>query len=368
MDMTSSIVLFFQNFYQMFVDMSFYMVIGLILVGLIHQVLSEDWIPKQLGKKGFFSIFKASVFGIPLPICSCGVIPFAVFLKKSGASIGAIISFLISTPQTGVDSIIATYGMMGPVFAIFRPLAAFVSGIVGGGLIEAASNAWNLDIPSNPTPVTCSHCNPQKEEENCEHHQAEPPTKALDKKTTVASFLRNVFSYAFQEMIQDIALSFLVGVAIAAFITTIIPPNFFSNTMVGNSFLSGIVMIIIGLPMYICSTSSIPIAISLIIAGINPGAAFVFLYVGPATNIATIATLQKSLGKKVIILYLCVLVFMALALGFLLDWIFAWVGTDISQFLLEKHSHIIQSPYHIAIAIFFMLVLIWNLWRRFSSK
>jgi uncharacterized membrane protein YraQ (UPF0718 family) len=366
--MIESIVLFFKNFYQMFVDMSLYMVIGLLLVGFLHQVLSEDWIPKHLGKKGFASIFKASVFGVPLPICSCGVIPFAVFLKKSGASIGAIISFLISTPQTGVDSIIATYGMMGPVFAIFRPLAAFVSGIAGGGLIEAASNAWNLDIPSNSAPVKCSHCHPKKEEDNCGHSRAEVLSEEPDKATNVFSFIRNIFTYAFQEMVQDIALSFLIGVAIAAFITTIIPPNFFSNTMVGNSLVSGIVMILVGLPMYICSTSSIPIAISLIIAGINPGAAFVFLFVGPATNVATIATLQKALGKKVIVLYLCVLVFMALALGFLLDWIFELVGVNISQFLLEKHTHMIQSPYHIAIAIFFMLVLIWNLWRRFTSK
>ena len=366
--MTNSIGLFFQNFYQMFVDMSLYMVIGLLVVGFLHQILSEDWIPKHLGKKGFSSIFKASVFGVPLPICSCGVIPFAVFLKKSGASIGAIISFLISTPQTGVDSIIATYGMMGPVFAIFRPLAAFVSGIAGGELIEAASNAWNLNIPTNSVPVKCSHCHPQKEEDDCEDPKLVQSADVPNEKTTVTSFLRNIFTYAFQEMVQDIALSFLVGVAIAALITTVIPPNFFSNTMVGNSLVSGIVMILIGLPMYICSTSSIPIAISLIIAGINPGAAFVFLFVGPATNVATIATLQKALGKKVIVLYLCVLVFMALALGFLLDWIFELVGVNISQFLLEKHTHMIQSPYHIAIAIFFMLVLIWNLWRRFTSK
>ncbi len=366
--MTESFVLFFKNFYQMFVDMSLYMVIGLLLVGFLHQVLSEEWIPKHLGKKGFTSIFKASVFGVPLPICSCGVIPFAVFLKKSGASIGAIISFLISTPQTGVDSIIATYGMMGPVFAIFRPLAAFVSGITGGGLIEAASNAWNLNIPSNSTPVKCTHCHPQKEEDNCEDSQFMKSRNAPNKKTIATSFFRNIFTYAFQEMVQDIALSFLVGVAIAALITTIIPPNFFSNTIVGNSLVSGMAMILIGLPMYICSTSSIPIAISLIIAGINPGAAFVFLFVGPATNVATIATLQKALGKKVIGLYLCVLVFMALALGFLLDWVFEQVGVNISQFLLEKHTHIIQSPYYVAIAIFFMLVLIWNLWRRFTRK
>ncbi len=366
--MTESFVLFFKNFYQMFVDMSLYMVIGLLLVGFLHQILSEDWIPKHLGKKGFTSIFKASVFGVPLPICSCGVIPFAVFLKKSGASIGAIISFLISTPQTGVDSIIATYGMMGPVFAIFRPLAAFVSGIAGGGLIEAASNAWNLNIPTNSAPVKCSHCHPQKEEGDCGDPKLMQSADEPYKKTTVTSFLRNILTYAFHEMVQDIALSFLVGVAIAALITTVIPPNFFSNTMVGNSLVSGIVMILIGLPMYICSTSSIPIAISLIIAGINPGAAFVFLFVGPATNVATIATLQKSLGKKVIGLYLCVLVFMALVLGFVLDWIFEQVGVNISQFLLEKHTHMIQSPFHIVIAIFFMFVLIWNLWRRFTRK
>jgi uncharacterized protein len=367
--MTNSIVLFFRNFYQMFVDMSFYMVLGLLLVGIIHQILSEEWIPKHLGKKGFGSILKASLFGVPLPICSCGVIPFAVFLKKSGASLGAIVSFLISTPQTGVDSIIATYGMMGPVFAIFRPMAAFVSGIVGGGLMEAASNAWNLQVPATTAPVKCSHCHPPAEvSEVCHHNEKdmEQETKTRDK--TLAQFMQNVFSYAFHEMVRDIALSFLIGVSIAALITTLIPADFFAGTMAGEGIISSLLMIVIGLPMYICSTSSIPIAVSLIISGISPGAAFIFLFVGPATNVATISTLQKSLGKRVIALYLGVLIVMSVVLGFVLDWIFTSMKIDIGAFLLTKHSHIIQSPLHIAIAIFFMVVLLWNLWKRFSHR
>ncbi|MCK5849011.1 MAG: SO_0444 family Cu/Zn efflux transporter [Caldisericia bacterium] len=336
------------------------MVIGLFLVGILHTFLPESWIAKQVGKKGFFSTFKAALFGVPLPLCSCGVLPFIIYLKKSKASVGALISFLISTPQTGVDSMIATYGLMGPVFAIFRPIAALLSGIIGGGTIELISEKYGINLPDEQNVSECCSCSHS-------HNHSGKTTKSYKKYyTSLSKYLSKIIKFGFNDMIKDIAVSFLVGVIAAALITTIIPQNYFSNTVLGNSLIAMIVMICIGLPMYICSTSSIPIAVSFLVAGITPGAAFVFLFVGPATNAASISILVKALGKKILSLYLITLTVLAILMGFTLDLLTKYFNWNFST-MLNKTMHIAHTPLHLIVGILFFIVLVWNILQKKNS-
>jgi uncharacterized membrane protein YraQ (UPF0718 family) len=341
------------------------MVIGLFLVGILHTFLPESWIAKHVGKKGFLSTLKAAVFGVPLPLCSCGVLPFIVYLKKSKASLGAIIAFLISTPQTGIDSMIATYGLMGPIFAIFRPIAALLSGIIGGGTIELISEKFAIDLPSDQVVSKCCSCS---HSENHSHEQEEQLQKKSCKKNSnlFSKCLTSIIKFGFSDMIKDIAVSFFVGVIVAAAITTIIPQNYFSNTMLGNSFLAMLAMICIGLPMYICSTSSIPVAVSFLVAGISPGAAFVFLFVGPATNVASISILMKTLGKKILALYLITLTVLAVLMGFVLDLLTKNFNWNFST-MLDKTMHMAHTPLHLIIGILFFVVLVWNIFQKKSE-
>jgi uncharacterized membrane protein YraQ (UPF0718 family) len=194
----------------MFVEMSKYLIIGLIFVGILHVYFSKEFISKHIGENSIWSIIKAAILGVPLPICSCGVVPTSIFLAKSGASKGSVVSFLVSTPQTGVDSIAATYGMMGGLFAIFRPLSAFFMGIAGGIVTKLFDDQAKFSTP--PT-VSKTHCH----SEGCCNHSHKPKSK-----------IKEIFNYAFVEFLDDISLQFVTGVIIAGLISFFLPANFFS--------------------------------------------------------------------------------------------------------------------------------------------
>ena len=311
---------FFSEFYNLFIDMAPYLLVGLIFVGVLHVFVKKEFVTKHIGNNNISSIIKASLLGVPLPICSCGVVPMAIQLKRNGASNGAVISFLISTPQTGVDSIIATYGLLGLPFAIFRPFAALISGVVGGVLINIFVKK-DLDF-SNNDDSSCSSCS--------DHNKSNVHTHDnVRKEKNIYGKIVDVFNYAFGEFLDDISIHFLLGLIVATLIATIIPDDFFVNIGVNNGLISMLIMIAIGLPMYICSTSSIPIAIVLLLKGFSPGAAFVFLFVGPVTNAASIAVLSKTLGKKVTGIYLVVVSLIAIIFGYLLNYIFEVLNLNI---------------------------------------
>ncbi len=385
---------FLSNLWDLFVDMSFYIVIGLLFTGILHAFVDKDTVLKQVGKKNTASVVKASVVGVPLPLCSCGVVPTALYLGKSGASKGAVVSFLTSTPQTGVDSIIATYGLMGPLFAVYRAVAAFISGIFAGIMTNIFSGKDDIDYSTAKTSCGCggeetqSSCCGHTEEVvtscSCEH--AEDITTSCGcshevsntsccgnsgvgdttEKTPFLKKLATVFTYAFGEFLDEIALHFVIGLLVAALISTLIPEAWLATFT--NPLMSMILMLVIGIPMYICSTASIPIALSLMIKGVSPGAAFVFLFAGPVTNIASLTILLKSLGKKVLAIYLASVAFCAIVFGLIFDYIIELFNyTGITKIIEDAHAH--EMPlYMTVVAVVFAVLIIRSLAKQFFSR
>lgn len=364
---------FLKDIYVLFVDMSFYLVIGLFFAGILHVCFSREWVTKHVGQNNTASVVKASLLGVPLPLCSCGVIPTAVFLRRNGASTGAVASFLISTPQTGIDSIIATYGMMGLPLAVYRPIAAFLSGIIGGLFINKAAknnpNEFNADFSiaesccSAEKDSSCSAAGHSECSCSCGHDHG--PSSETPK--TFADKIKRIFSYAFVDMLDDISLHLTMGIVIAALINQLVPDDFFIRYGLTGGLKAMVLMVIIGLPMYICSTSSIPIAISLMMKGFTPGAAFVFLFAGPVTNAASVAVLTKTLGKKVTALYMTAVTVMAIAFGYLFDLI---SGGEYYLYNTAGHiSHGTSSEIlKLVVASFFLILLVRSFIARFYKK
>ena len=286
-------------------QMSPYLLFGFLCAGLLSVLISEEKVEKHLGGKGFMPVLKATLFGIPLPLCSCGVLPVFASLRKKGAGKGAATSFLISTPQTGVDSILVTYSMLGPIFAIFRPLAAFVSGIFGGMLVDIFDRETKSVKDETLKESTC--CCHEKKEKCCE------------KEDMKSGIIKRIITYGFVTLMDDIAKSLLVGILLAAAISLVVPENWFASMAIGTGFTGMIVMMLFGIPLYVCATASVPIAAVLIAKGVSPGAAFVFLMTGPATNAAAIAIVWNLIGRRSALIYLGTLMVSALAFGLLLD-------------------------------------------------
>lgn len=371
---------FINNFISMFISMSFYIMLGLLFVGILNTYVNREKILKHLGKDKFSSVVKSSVIGVPLPLCSCGVVPTAVELKKGGASNGAVISFLISTPQTGVDSILATYSMMGMVMAIFRPLAAFASGIIGGGLVNLFAKHEKMEI-GNDSEVSCCGgvetkeasccCTSEPVESSCCSSIPEPEISLCccsSKEEVVGSCcsgdttkvesnkIFQVFKYAYGKFLDDIAIHFLVGMFIATIISTFLPVDFFINIGLNQGIFAMFAVVLVGLPMYICSTASIPIALSLVAKGLSYGSAFTFLFTGPVTNIASLLVLSKTLGKKITGMYIASVVGCSIFFGFVLDFLIEKFQFEISGMLACHTDH--HSPFSNVVAVIFAILIV----------
>ncbi len=290
------------EFWLTLAEMSPYLLFGFFVAGLLGVMVSRDWVEHHLGGKGAWPLIKASILGVPLPLCSCGVIPVSMSLHKHGASKGSTISFLLSTPQTGVDSIFVTFSLLGPIFAIFRPLAAFITGIIGGGLVNIFDE----------TDGKSDHA-------KCDNDCCSPSRKTR---------LVGAFKFAFVTLPGDIGKAMLVGLAIAAFIGAIIPQDYFAGKL-GHQVVELLVMMALGIPIYVCATASVPIAAVLIMSGFSPGAALVFLMTGPATNAASFTTIWKRLGAKTALLYLAAVAVCALTGGLLLNSIAGWLDINV---------------------------------------
>ena len=289
-----------------------YILFGLFFAGILHEIVPESLVTKHLGKENISSVIKATLFGVPLPVCSCGVIPLATSIKKSGASRGATLSFLISTPITGVDSILATYGMFGWVFTLYRVLTSMFIAMAAGILTnlfdkeeEVAKPKFSLS-PTKPVAVqsccsTSSSCN------------------SSEVKTGFS--LLKALRYGFMTLLGDIAKPLFWGLVIGALISSFIPQNL-SAILVEYSWVSYIIAIAIAVPMYVCATASLPIAAALMLSGVSAGAAFVFLSAGPATNTVTIGVVKKMLGKRSMIIYLSTIILGSVIFGLGLDYLF----------------------------------------------
>ncbi len=312
--MTQEIIKLLIEVYNIFIEMSPYILLGLFFVGVMNLYVNKDLIKQHIGKNNISSIIKAAIFGIPLPLCSCGVIPTAVYMSQSNASKPAVVSFLVATPQTGIDSIFATYGMMGPIFAIYRPIAALFMGVFSGLIAKKFTHEPKKTFMS---------------------------LNVLNDKIQIESksFFDKFIKYPYIEFLDDIAPQFLVGIIIAGFISYIIPDDFFAGSGLNTGIISMLLMIVIGVPMYICATASIPIAVALMLKGFSPGAAFVFLAVGPATNAASFTVLSKSLGKKIVSIYIISIILSALVFGYLIDFIHYYFDINYTDYILISHHH-----------------------------
>lgn len=274
-------------------SMSPYLLLGFFLAGMMHAFIPNYLFHKYLSKNSFRSVLNAAMLGIPLPLCSCGVIPTGMSLHKEGASNGAVVSFLIATPQTGVDSILATYSLMGLPFAIIRPIAALFTALLGGTF----ANWMNLA----PAKVTSSDCTCSSDSCGCSSHQSE------EKPGTVWSKFVYGLHYAFVDMMQDIGRWLVLGLLIAGLITVYVPDSFF-ELFKDNSLASIFLVLLCAIPMYLCSTGSIPIAVALMMKGFSPGTALVLLMAGPAVNMASILVVNKVLGRKTMLVYIASIV------------------------------------------------------------
>ncbi len=295
--------------WQVLGEMAPYLLFGFLAAGILAVVIPPEAVERHLGGKGLWPAVKAAVFGIPLPLCSCAVIPVTASLMRHGASRSAAVAFLLSTPQTGIDSILVTLSLLGPAFAIFRPIAAFVIGVAGGGLVALLDK--ESPAAENPADAGCScHAAP------C----------CRERRPNVAA---RILSYGFVTLPRDIAVPLLIGLAISGVIAVAVPADFFAGSL-GTGLTGMLLMLVLGLPLYVCATASVPIAAVLIAKGVSPGAALVFLMTGPATNAATIATVWKLMGRRVAGIYLGTVGASALACGLLLDWIIVASGTEAS--------------------------------------
>jgi len=317
------------DFWATVAEMSPYLLFGFLVAGLLSVLVSQEFVARHLGGGGIWPLVKASLFGVPLPLCSCGVIPVSMSLHKHGASKGATISFLLSTPQTGADSILVTLSLLGPVFAIFRPVAAFVTGLVGGSLVDILTSAPRRQTTEDDkcTDECCS--------------SAGQPGK-----------VRRALKYGFVTLPKDIGRAMLVGLAIAAVISALVPDDYFADKL-GRPIVAMVVMMFLGIPVYVCATASVPIAAVLIMKGLSPGAALVFLMTGPATNAASLATIWKTLGRKTALAYLATVAVCALAAGLLLDHLTAGLDFD----LTVGHSRMLPGAVKQVSAIVLLAVL-----------
>ena len=293
-----------------------YLLLGFFLAGVMHAFVPQTLYRRYLGGHSFRAVLNAALLGIPLPLCSCGVIPTAMSLRKEGASKGATVSFLISTPQTGVDSIIATYSLMGLPFALIRPLVALVTSLLGGCLVNKLDDKESPEVQQRASSVA----------------------EDVAQKSFVQR-MKSAFRYAFVEMMQDIGRWLLLGLVVAGLITVFVPDSFFA-LFADKPLLSMLLVLAFAVPMYLCATGSIPIAVALLLKGLSPGTALVLLMAGPAVNVASMLVISKVMGKKTLVLYLLSIVSGAILFGLGIDYLLPreWFATPLA-YIHDCHEH-----------------------------
>jgi uncharacterized membrane protein YraQ (UPF0718 family) len=309
-----------QESWHLLLEASVYILFGMIVGGLLKVFLSPSFVADHLGKGKFSSVIKAALFGIPIPLCSCGVLPAAASLKKQGANSGATTAFLISTPESGVDSMAITYALLDPIMTVARPVSAFLTAIAAGiseNLLHTQKEEdWERVIDrSCPIDNCCdgTECPP---EEHARHH-------------TFTEKLWSGLKFAVDDLWGDLVGWFFAGLLLAGVIAALIPQELMAQYL-GGGIHSMLIMLLVGIPMYICATASTPIAAALILKGVSPGAALVFLLVGPATNVTSLSVLFGLLGKRATAIYLMMLSLFAVLSGLVLDQIYSWLGVSAS--------------------------------------
>ncbi len=300
-----------KNFWMFCQEAAPFLLMGLFVAGLVHQFINVTMIQRHLGNGKLSSVFKAAILGVPLPLCSCSVIPAAVTLKKQGASNGATSAFLIATPESGIDSISITYAMMDLPMTIIRPVAAFLSAFLAGGI-----NHYKNDFKGETEIDSC--CAKKKAEE-----QKVPSCCVKKKEASFSGRFMKAVHFAYFDLIDDIATWLLIGLFAGALITTLVPMELIQTA---NGTTGRLLILAIGIPLYICASASTPIAAGLMLKGLSPGTALILLLVGPATNISNIAVLQKYIGRKGVIINILSIGLVALLLSYVVDALYLKMG------------------------------------------
>ncbi len=361
---------FFWQFVTLFSEMAPFLLLGFLLAGILHVWVPNHLYVPKISKPNFKSVLWSALFGVPLPICSCGVIPTSIALRREGASKGASVSFLISTPATGVDSILATYSLLGGPFAVLRPIAAFVTAMLGG----VFTNLVTKNEPETGVAVFGeSHEHEHHGHEHCDgdHCSCEcgefenEAGEGFVKKTFVQK-IRETAEYGFVNMIGDVSKWLVIGLLLGALIAAFVPDDFFLF-LHEYPLLCMLVVLVLAMPMYTCATGSIPLALALVEKGITPGAALVLLMAGPATSIASMLVVGKAFGKRTLAAYLVSIAFGAMFFGFVVDTFF--MDTFLSAMLphgsAECHGHGALGLFDYACALLLAVLMIYA---KFAHK
>ncbi|RDH82997.1 MAG: permease [endosymbiont of Galathealinum brachiosum] len=337
-----------QNIWAVYLDTAIWLLFGLIAAGLVKAYVPEDAMKRWLGGSGFSAVGRAALFGAPVPLCSCSVLPAAIGLHRAGASKEATVSFLISTPETSIDSVAVTYALMGPVMAIYRPVSALVSAIVTGMMVAFVKDE---DIKQSTHTVDINKddgsCSAESDVSSCcssaDSEQSTCCESSLKHEND--GKLKRALRYAATDLLDDISSWMAFGIVFAGIMMTLIPDGWLAQW--GQGLTAMLVMLLVGIPMYICAVASTPVAAGLLVAGVSPGAVLVFLLVGPATNIAGIMLVKKELGNRVTMIYLAGISIVSLVMGLLLEWGLSSFSLQIDTSLLHQHNFM---PYELSLA------------------
>lgn len=335
---------FLYSLANMWGEMAPYLLLGFLVAGVLYAFVPGGFYRRHLASPGPWAVIKAALIGVPLPLCSCGVLPTAVSLRRNGASRGAATSFLIATPQTGIDSIAATWSLLGLPFAIIRPAAALLTAFIGGMLVSRSEKGRGNAVA-----------------------QADAEVDTIDAPVSggFAARLRAALRYGLLDMVQNIGKWLIIGLLVAAAITVAVPDGFFTH-FARYPLLSMLAVVVVAVPMYVCSTGSIPIALSLMLKGLSPGAAFVLLMAGPAANFASILIVGKSLGRKSAVIYLSTIVAGAISIGLAIDYLMPrqWFPLPLTA-ASAAHCHLHIGLFQAICSALLLILLLNALIRRY---
>jgi uncharacterized membrane protein YraQ (UPF0718 family) len=355
----------------LYLELAPLLLIGFLVAGAIHALVPERLIGSWLGTPGFGSIARASAVGVPLPLCSCSVIPVAVQLRNGGATRGATASFLVSTPETGVDSIAASVAVFHPLLVIVRPIAALGTAVVTGLAVERFAGP---ETGATAAPTGCCHCGSEADDPPEAPRSASPSVGASDqtlgflpgptRTSAAARRLRSTLRHAFVDLFGEIGPWLIPAILVTAALTSLLDPSLVANTVGGARWLQMLVLLVVGIPVYVCATAATPVAAGLIAVGFSPGSALVFLLVGPATNLVTLRAAAATLGVRGAWAYGLSVALVSLAFGVGIDLLVDATGLAPTA-LADVGAHDHKSPLQIAGAVLFTALVLWHIARRF---
>jgi len=317
------------NFLALFTESAPWLLLGLFMAGVMKYLLPVGLLERHMAKDDVSSVTKAALIGAPLPLCSCGVIPAAIGLRRAGASPSATVSFLVATPETGVDSISISYALLGPFMAIIRPISAIASAITAGILVMFAPKKTPTETPNPSCSNAKKSCCGSESKKNSEK-------EASSERLSATQIMTGVWAFSSGKLLQDITKWLLLGLVLAACVKTWVPNEFL--TQWGDGFSAMLAMALIGIPMYICASASTPIAAGFLAAGVSPGAVLVFMLAGPATNLATMGMIKQELGKSVVLIYVTTILVTSILFGYLTNWLVAEFNFTVYNVAAHEHD------------------------------